>query len=492
MNNKKIIAEFLLDMAKNSKTEFIDVSEVDKELIDAAKKFGIVLPSPDLAIMKTVYAEIDKVNLNGVILPKKAVEKGLNTLIGKNCNWEHDGAGFVCGYTIDAKIVENKIETINVIFKSLFPEQADELKEKVKSGEAAVSFEIWNIDPETKKSVVKELDNGFKEISPIICHGTGVLLVHKPACPKAKIFKLVAKKEISEAEKIVDKVFNEDLIYAQLAIEEPKENEKEEKVMVKCSKCGKDFESATEETLCVECSSLPKEEIKTQSSEETKTEDKVAETQTEEKSEAVETKAAEIKVEETKEEVLAPKEEIAVKTEEKKEGTAEVTTEQAQPLETVVPKVIAKVTRIYSDEFVDTYVDGTMSGTSSGKSYSKKITEYADGTKDEVTSESEYKQKFDLAEVEEKVNAAKAEKDAEIVAIKADNVKILEEKDKEISKTKEELAVAKQPKEIVKAKEQDNTPDLTVGETETADEVKGVKKEAQNINDIIAKKHDRK
>jgi hypothetical protein len=213
MENNKLIAEALLEIAKRSETTFLDIGKEDKELIEAAKKIGIELPSPDLMVMKTIYAEIDKVNLNGVILPKKAVKEGLSTLIGKQCNWEHSGSGFICGYTISAKINEDKVETINVLFKSLFPDQAEELKEKVKSGEAAVSFEIWNICPETKKSVVKELDNGFKEISPIIFHGTGILLANKPACTKAKIFKLIAKNEINEAEKIVDKIFEKDLIF---------------------------------------------------------------------------------------------------------------------------------------------------------------------------------------------------------------------------------------------------------------------------------------
>ena len=164
MNDNKLIAEALLEIAKRAETSFLEVGKEDKELIEAAKKIGIELPSPDLMVMKTIYAEIDKVNLNGVILPKKAVEKGLPTLIGKQCNWEHNGSGFVCGFTISAKINGDKIETINVLFKSLFPDQAEELKEKVKSGEAAVSFEIWNKDPITKKSVVKELADGTKEI----------------------------------------------------------------------------------------------------------------------------------------------------------------------------------------------------------------------------------------------------------------------------------------------------------------------------------------
>jgi hypothetical protein len=461
----KFIADALLEIARRSETTFIEVAE-DKELIDAAKKIGIELPSPDLMVMKTVYAEIDKVNLNGVILPKKAVEKGLSTLIGKQCNWEHNGSGFICGYTISAKINEDKVETINVLFKSLFPDQADELKEKVKSGEAAVSFEIWNKDPETGKSVVKELENGFKEISPIIFHGTGVLLAHKPACPKAKIFKLIAKNEINEAEKIVDKIFSEDLCYASSAIEEPKckgcnpctcEKDKEEKIMIKCEKCGKEFESSAEEKICVECASLPKEEPKTQLSEEPQLEAKPIETQAQ-----VTPVANETKIEEPKVEV-----------------TPEV---KAQEVEVIEPKIIVKVTSIYSETRIYTYVDGTPSGTEEVKGHSKRITEYKDGTKDEVEEDVEIKKKYDFAELEEKVNTAKTEKDAEIATLKTEHEKVLVEKDKEITKSKEELGTKDQEIENLKNPKVDAKKEkvMTVGTVEIKDAYKSKRESIDN------------
>lgn len=480
MENNKLIAEALLEIAKRSETTFLEVGKEDKELVEAAKKIGIELPSPDLMVMKTVYAEIDKVNLNGVILPKKAVKEGLNTLIGKQCNWEHNGSGFICGYTISAKINEDKVETINVLFKSLFPEQADELKEKVKSGEAAVSFEIWNKDPETGKSVVKELENGFKELSPIIFHGTGVLLAHKPACPKAKIFKLIAKNEINEAEKIIDKIFSEDLCYASSAIEEPKckgcnpctcEKDKEVKIMIKCEKCGKEFESSAEEKICVECASLPKEEPKTQLSEVIETEVKTEETKPVDT--GVETKPEETKVEVTPEVKVEAEVKKEVITEEKKEEI------KAQEIETIEPKVIVKMTRIYSEVTIDTYVDGTPSGTSTVKGYSKRITEYKDGTKDEVEEEVEIKKKYDFAELEEKVNTAKAEKDAEITILKTEHEKVLGEKDKEIINLKQELGTKDQ--EIADLKnpkvEEKKETEMTVGTVTAKDNYKSVQTE---------------
>ena len=527
MENNKLIANALLEIAKRSQTTFLEVGKEDKELIEAAKKLGIELPSPDLMVMKTIYAEIDKVNLNGVILPRKAVEEGLNTLVGKQCNWEHDGAGFVCGYTISAKINEDKIETINVLFKSLFIDQAEELKEKVKSGEAAVSFEIWNKNPDSGKSVVKELANGFKEINPIIFHGTGVLLTHQPACPKAKIFKLIAKKEINEAEKIVDKVFSEVLSFASLAIEEPKcvncgkcncgkevkvvtkqikseewicphcekvigekelfldektnkwyhrpcqekgeiilpketAKEKEEKVMIKCEKCGTEFESSVEEKICSKCIELATEANPA----ETKPVDAGAET-----------KPVETPVEKTK--------------------------EVAQPLEVIEPKVVVKVTSIYSEVRIDTYVDGTPSGTSEVKGYNKRITEYKDGTKDEVEEVVEIKKKYDFAELEEAVNKAKeeltnlhkAELEAKTNEVKTDLEQKIGEKETEISNLKKELdAKAQEIAELktTKAKVEDEQPELNVGNVEDTEVETETQKQAKEINKIIAKKHEKK
>jgi len=604
-NDKKLIAEALLEIAKKSTTEFIEDSKIDKEIKDAAKKIGIELPSPDISIFKTVYAEIDKVNLNGVILPRKAVEDGLKTLISKQVNFEHEGAGRVCGYTIDAKINEDKIETINVFFKSLFFDQFDELKEKVKSGEAAVSFEIWNKDPETGESVVKELKNGFKEISPIIFHGTGLLLINSPACPKAKVFHLVANKEIQEAEKIVNKIFDENLIYASFAITDSKCKNcgicicgKEVKVIIKqieskewiCPYCEKEIgekelflDEKTNKWYHRPCQEkgeiiLPKETAKEKEEQKveleklyanvTKEEDitfEIAMTfyySTEEEQKTLTEDAAkwtrkfinslpdsafaaiepaypekledkncrhlphhngegdlgkdksnanldlphyknalarvsqikpvsdsisaedlinkasshlerhkdvlEKSSEEPKTEVKPDETKPVDAGAETKPVETEVKKEIAQPLEVIEPKIVVKVTRSYTEVSVDTYVDGNPSGTSQGKTTSKIITDYKDGTQDVVELESEYKRKYDLAELEEAVNSAKAEKDTEIATLKAEQDKVLQEKDKEINTIKIELEQKSQ--EIEKAKVEDKkTDDLTVGTVEVKD-----------------------
>ena len=470
MENKKLIAEALLDLAKSSETTFIEVAE-DKELIDAAKKIGIVLPSPDLAVLKTVYAEIDKVNRNGVVLPKSAVEKGLPTLIGKQINWEHDGAGRICGYTIDAKINNDKIEIIGVVFKSLFPEEMDLVKEKFADKKLAVSFEIWNRNPEDGESVVHDLENGFRSIDPIIFHGTGLLMTNPPACPKAIVYKLVAKTEIENAEKIVDKIFEDNLICASMAIEEPKcknctsctcekeaeivEEIKIEEVIVveskkTCLQCGNPLpdDYPQDEELCAVCK-LKKEELN-KSSEETQTEVKPDETKTEEKSEVAETKPEETIVEETKEEIVVE--------EKKEEATVITTTQDLVTVDEIKPEGEIITTEVKTE---------TIVVNDEGKEVKKVVEE----EKTVVT--------FTTEQLVEKVQEAKVELQ-----------KLVEEKDKEITQLKEELG--KKDQEIADLKnpkvEEKKEKTLTVGAVE-CEKQSETKRQADNINKIIAAKH---
>jgi len=470
MENKKLIAEALLDLAKSSETTFIEVAE-DKELIDAAKKIGIVLPSPDLAVLKTVYAEIDKVNRNGVVLPKSAVEKGLPTLIGKQINWEHDGAGRICGYTIDAKINNDKIEIIGVVFKSLFPEEMDLVKEKFADKKLAVSFEIWNRNPEDGESVVHDLENGFRSIDPIIFHGTGLLMTNTPACPKAIVYKLVANVEIENAEKIVDKIFEDNLICASMAIEEPKcknctsctcekeaeivEEIKIEEVIVveskkTCLQCGNPLpdDYPQDEELCAVCK-LKKEELN-KSSEETQTEVKPDETKTEEKSEVAETKPEETIVEETKEEIVVE--------EKKEEATVITTTQDLVTVDEIKPEGEIITTEVKTE---------TIVVNDEGKEVKKVVEE----EKTVVT--------FTTEQLVEKVQEAKVELQ-----------KLVEEKDKEITQLKEELG--KKDQEIADLKnpkvEEKKEKTLTVGAVE-CEKQSETKRQADNINKIIAAKH---
>jgi hypothetical protein len=455
MEDKKLIAQALLDIARNSETTIISASD-DKELIDAAKKVGIVLPSPDLAVLKTVYAEIDKVNLNGVVLPRPAVEKGLPTLIGKQINWEHDGAGRICGYTISAKINGDKIEIIGVVFKSLFPEEMDKVEQRFYEKKLAVSFEIWNRNPETGESVVHPLENKYYSIDPIIFHGTGLLADHKPACPKAIVYKLLANTETTEAEKIVDKIFEENLICASMAMEEPK-----------CKGCNPCTCKNEKEVIIV---------------------DEILENNKEEKKDQLE------KSEEQSTQVIPEPAQVVPPVEVKPEPAqvAEAPVE-ACPCE-VQERPVLTVTEYTSICTETLQEDGTYKSEQKGLT---KITRTFKDSRTEVENRDnnslyeDYVQKYTVtpAELEEKVNAAKVEKDLEITELKTIHATELSAKDNEIKNQKEELG--KKDQEIAELKppivEEKKEKELTVG-TATGEIKSEVKEKADEINQIIANK----
>jgi len=481
MENKKLLAEALLELAKSSTTEIVEAAE-DKELIDAASKLGIVLPSPDLAVLKTVYAEIDKVNLNGVVLSRKAVEAGLLTLIGKQMNWEHLGAYNVCGYIINSSIKEDKIEIIAVVFKSLFPEEFDIVQEKFKKGTLAVSFEIWNVDPTTHQSVVSELADGNVEINPIIFHGCGLLLTSAPACPKAKIYKLLAKKE-------EDKSFTEDLVFARMAIEEPKCNncqnctcEKEVKIVeeIKAEEIKSETalvvipeETVAEVKLCPECKQPLKEDEEEICA--------VCKTKKEEEKDKAEI-IPEIKVEETKLETEVKLEEVAkttpeetkVEDEVKPEVVEEVKAAEEVPVEVKAEEIKeVKVVKITTEETsVRVEVPEGDGYKTELRAFRRVTTEFDNGKQDVHEEDVAIVNRYLQAQLDEAVNTAKAEKDVEI------------------AKLKEELEAAKQPKEIVKASEEETTQaDLTVGEVNTTGKDLELERQKDNVNKFIASKH---
>lgn len=224
------LARVLYDWTINSKTRFIDSSD---EIVKKAEKIGMKFPNPDLAVFETIYCELDVYNRNGAMLPKDVAEKGLDTIIGKQINFEHEGRGHICGFMIDAKLAKDKetgrdiIIVVGILFKSVWRDEFEQVKTYFEKGQLMVSFELWN--QEGGVSILEELPDGHKILKKLIAHGCGLLMKEKPACPNAKVYKLMASEQIiAEAEKIINPIFEKDerVVYAELSIEE------------KCKQCG--------------------------------------------------------------------------------------------------------------------------------------------------------------------------------------------------------------------------------------------------------------
>jgi hypothetical protein len=396
MNDKKIIAEALLEIAKErSTTILLSETQYDDEIMLAAEKIGIVIPSPDFAVFETVYAEIDKPNKNGVILPRKAVEEGLPTLIGKQCNWEHEGVGQLCGYTISAKIDGDNVRTINVIWKSLFPEKMTVIEKKFKEKKFTVSFEIWSKDEEGN-SVISENQDGTKIMNKIIFHGTGVLLNHQPACKNAIVYKLIA------SEKHENKIFDENLVYASLAIDN--HLQKEEQKLDEMQK--EEVIIPAVETPIIEGQDVPVEEAKKKTCKEC----------TEELKDNEEEICAKCKEKKEKEEA---KIEEPVKEEKIEEAS------QAEAIKTSESVEVAKLVRIIREHIcLNETLFGESGEVNSEKSFERITRYFSDGTSSIEENDIQRVNLYTQAQLDEAIANAKQEvetvKNNELETIKAD------------------------------------------------------------------------
>jgi len=536
MKDRLIISKVLTDLTLSSKTKFIE-AKGNEDLIKLAKLKGIDLPSPDLACFETYYCELDKPNLNNAMLTKKAAEEGINSLVGKQININHEGKNYVIGYTIDAKIKENMIVTTGILFKSLWQDEFDEIKELFEEGNLFVSFELWNRQPETGESIIEEMSNGVKKITKMIAHGVGLLLRGvKPACKRAQVFKLLAfakdngEQIFQEDNKFAYASFTNEVVeckHCQNCTCEEKDKEVQKVEEIKLEEIlendydGGEIEEAAKLTTeqrnalpdsdfaliqekdgkkvrrfpindeahvrnalarLPQAKDITEEEKKSalakilkkakelnmdellkkynKSSEETQAEVKPEETKTEEKSEVAETKPEEIKAEETKEEIVEEKKEEVI--EEKKEEVIEEKKEDATIVTTT--QEVTKVDEMKPDsEVITTEVKTETTVVNDEGKETQKVEEEV---KTVIT--------YTFEQVQDEVRKAQEEKDKEITQLK-----------QELATKEQEIADLKNPK-VEPKKEKEMTVGSVIVEGKSE-----LKKQAEKINEIIAHKGDK-
>ena len=183
---------------KFQSTQTVFAEENSKEISVIAEKRGIKIPSSHLGFFKTVYAKIEEANLNSIRLSAKAVDEALPGLIGSQVNFEHMGAGFLCGTILDAWVNESdEIEVMYSFFKSIYPDEYETSIELAKEGELAVSFELLS-----ERDSQEFLADGTIRLHDIDFQGMGHLMDNPPACPQAKIYEFASKckKRLSNVE----------------------------------------------------------------------------------------------------------------------------------------------------------------------------------------------------------------------------------------------------------------------------------------------------
>jgi hypothetical protein len=212
-NRVKLLFE---ELSYKSEFELLDYGKHKDELEEVGKKRGIKLPSKDIAIFKCKYAMIDQENRNGCILPKKEVEKALDTLVSKAIDKDHFRKSTI-GYWLDVKSIKNDIIAYGCFWKSNFPEDYEDIKNRMKDGKMKISFEAWGTREFNK--------DGSYNLTDIEFAGGALLFDTEPAFPDAEVLNFSSLNEkILEFAKVVEEAKEEQIT---------KEEIKEEKVIEK-------------------------------------------------------------------------------------------------------------------------------------------------------------------------------------------------------------------------------------------------------------------
>jgi phage FluMu protein Com len=217
MNDKvKLLFE---ELTFNSEYTLLEEGKDDTELQDLASRKGLQLPSKDLAIFKCKYAMVDQENKNHCTLPRKEVKKALKTLAGKAIDKDHLRAVTV-GHWLDAQLDDNDIIAYGAFWKSNFPEDYEDTKNRMSKKNLFVSFEAWG---ERKFTSGKSYD-----LTNIEFAGGALLYDTKPAFPNAAVlefsnrtleFAHIIEEEVEVEEARIDITKN----YIRIRIKEPKE-----------------------------------------------------------------------------------------------------------------------------------------------------------------------------------------------------------------------------------------------------------------------------
>uniref|UniRef100_A0A6M3JNZ2 Uncharacterized protein n=1 Tax=viral metagenome TaxID=1070528 RepID=A0A6M3JNZ2_9ZZZZ len=169
---------FFEEMSVKSDYEILDYGKNKNEMEEIAKKRGLKIPSKDIAMFKCKYAMVNQTNLNGCVLPKEEVEKSLETLNLKAIDKDHLRQSAV-GMWLDSKLVGDDIVAYGGFWKSNFPEEYEEIKNRMKEGKMKISFEAWG-DREFNK-------DGSYNLKNIEFAGGALLFDTEPAFPNAEV-----------------------------------------------------------------------------------------------------------------------------------------------------------------------------------------------------------------------------------------------------------------------------------------------------------------
>lgn len=212
--NKRIKIQ-LEDLEQNMSYKFLETASDKSDIEAIARKRGLVVPSPDIALFSGIYTKADKFNVNGARLSSKEIAKALDTLILKPVTLNHNEKK-IAGIVLDVKFEDNKDVIVwGAIYKDNYGKEYAKLKRGFENGEIGLSYELYG----TKISC----GNGKYDWSDVFFCGCGILDKNiRPAMYGSKVleFAMVKEKEIGA----------------------------NETALTVCNKCGFKFDSSTVKT----------------------------------------------------------------------------------------------------------------------------------------------------------------------------------------------------------------------------------------------------
>lgn len=185
-NRIKIVLE---DMEQSMSYKFLETASDKKEIESIAKKRGLVVPSPDIALFRGIYTKADKFNGNGSRLSSKEISQALDTLILKPLTHNHEEKE-IMGIVLDAEFKDNKDVIVwGCIFKDNYGKEYAKFKKDFENGDIGLSYEIYG-------DKIERADGKYDWKNIFFC-GCGILDKDvRPAMHGSKVLEFAMVKEI--------------------------------------------------------------------------------------------------------------------------------------------------------------------------------------------------------------------------------------------------------------------------------------------------------
>lgn len=192
MNRVKIVLE---EIEQTMEYKFLETASDKSEILDIARKRGLNVPSPDIALFKGIYTTADVFNANGSRLLKDEIIKALDTLVLKPITHNHEEKRIV-GIWLDAKIEDDKVIAYGALYRDNFKEEFVQFKKDFESGKLGISYEIYG------DKIAVEKDK-YDMINLLFCGGAILDRGISPAVKGSRVLEMAKIKDCGNSDSLI-------------------------------------------------------------------------------------------------------------------------------------------------------------------------------------------------------------------------------------------------------------------------------------------------